>query len=137
MKKELASILDSVGISKMIERRRKLLSYILLGSLAAHLLGLIIFGSVVVMRAYLDETTVFTTPPPSKTYEPRKLEHRVKVQKRQRSSSRPSVMPRLAATKPSDLALPEIAMDPKVIRTSFQPKFKAVTGTGLGVGVGT
>jgi len=76
-------------------------------------------------------------PPPLKAYEPRKLEHRVKVQKQQRSSSRPAMMPRLVSSRPSDFALPEIKANPKVVKTSFQPKFKEVTGTGLGVGLGT
>jgi hypothetical protein len=43
----------------------------------------------------------------------------------------------MVSTHVSDITLPEIKMDPKIIKTSFQPKFKAVTGTGLGVGLGT
>jgi hypothetical protein len=65
------------------------------------------------------------------------LEHKVKVQKRQRSSSRPSVVPRIVSTKLSDLALPEVKTDPKLVNTTFQPKFKAISGKGLGAGLGT
>jgi hypothetical protein len=72
-----------------------------------------------------------------KTYEPRKLEFKVKVSKQQRSSSRPSMSPRMVSTKMSDIALPEIKVDPKIVKTSFQPKFKAVSGAGLGAGLGT
>ncbi len=38
--------------------------------------------------------------------------------------------------KVSDLALPEIKVDPKVINTTFQPKFKPVSGKGFGAGLG-
>jgi hypothetical protein len=47
------------------------------------------------------------------------------------------MVPRLVSLRPSDLALPKIDLNPKLIRTSFQPKFKAVSGVGLGVGTGT
>lgn len=137
MKQDISEFLLGLGFVKLSTQRRKMLVNLLLISLGLHLAGLIVFGSWVVMRAQLDEQTVFVTPPPIKTYEPRKLEHRVKVQERQRSSSRPSMVPRMVAMKPADLSLPEIKMDPKVVSTSFQPKFKAVGGKGLGVGVGT
>jgi len=89
------------------------------------------------MRTRPEEVTIFKTPPPSRKYDPRKLEHRVKIKKRQRSSSRPSMIPRIVSMKMSKLALPEIKMDPKLVHTTFQPKFKAVSGKGLGAGLGT
>ncbi|MBN2448877.1 MAG: hypothetical protein JXR77_00725 [Lentisphaeria bacterium] len=137
MKDELASLLVGLGFSELSQRRRRLLAGLLLISAGLHVVGLLVFGGWVVLRGQREETTVFVAPPPIKTYEPRKLEHRVKVQKRQRSSSRPSLMPRLVAMKPSKLSLPAITIDPKIINTSFQPKFKAVAGTGMGVGLGT
>lgn len=137
MKANLTVWLSGLGYYKLSEQRRKLLTYILLGSLAAHLVALVAFGSWVLIRSYLDERTVFVAPPPLKTYEPRKLEHRVKVQKQQRSSSRPTIAPRMVSTRPSSLSLPEIKVDPKLIQTTFQPNFKAFSGQGLGVGIGT
>lgn len=137
MKADLAVWLSGIGYYKLSARRRKMLTYIMLASLAVHVIGLIAFGSWVLIRSYLEEKTVFVAPPPLKTYEPRKLEHRVKVQKRQRSSSRPTMMPRMVSTRPSNLSLPEIKVDPKVIRTTFQPTFKAFSGQGMGVGIGT
>ncbi len=117
--------------------RSKTLMRVLAASALVFVFSLAIFGSVVVLRSVLEERTMFTTPPPIKTYQPRELEHKVKVQKRQRSSSRPTVMPRLVSAKPSNFALPEIKTDPKVVKTTFQPQFKAVTGIGLGSGLGT
>jgi len=137
MRKELIQEISGSGFLQLSEKRKKIMSWILGVSAVAHLLGLLIFGGWIIIRGEREQKTVFVAPPPIKTYEPRKLEHRVKVQKKQRSSSRPSMVPRLVSNKVSNLALPEIKMDPKVINTSFQPKFKAVSGKGLGVGVGT
>jgi hypothetical protein len=136
-KLDLNLILSGWGYARLSQQRRRTLLIVAGISLAVHLVGMLIFGSWVVIRSLIEERTVFTAPPPIKTYEPRKLEHQVKVSKRQRSSSRPAVMPRLVAMKPSNFALPEIKVDPKVVRTSFQPKFKAITGVGLGAGLGT
>ncbi|MBT3380059.1 MAG: VWA domain-containing protein [Lentisphaerae bacterium] len=137
MKKESADFLWGISFSSLSQRRRKLLTSMIVVSLLVHVVALGIFGSWVVMRSKREEKTVFVTPPPIKTYEPRKLEHRVKVQKRQRSSSRPSMVPRMVSMKMTNLALPQIKTDPKIITTSFQPKFKPVSGKGLGVGLGT
>jgi hypothetical protein len=113
------------------------LQRILFISLMIHVGAMAIFGSWVIVQHILPEKTVFVTPPPMKTYEPRKLEFKVKVSKQQRSSSRPSMIPRMVTTKLSPIALPEIKMDPKLVKTSFQPKFKAVSGKGLGAGLGS
>ncbi len=138
IQKQFESVLVSAGYFKLSEKNRKLITTVLLISLGVHILAGLIFGSVIVVRSLIQEKTVFETPPPPmKSYEPKQLEHKVKVQKRQKSSSRPSVVPRLVAMKTSDIALPEIKMNPKLIHTAFQPKFKAVQGTGLGAGIGT
>ncbi len=137
MKAELSVLLSGLGYYRLSEQRRRILWIVLGASLGIHLAALLAFGSWVMIRSLREERTVFTAPPPLKTYEPRKLEHRVKVQKRQRSSSRPQITPRLVANRLASLALPEIKTDPKVIHTTFQPKFKAVSGAGLGAGLGT
>ncbi len=108
-----------------------------MGSLAVHVLALAIFGGIKLVQYLAKEEVVFEAAPPSKTYEPRKVELKVKVQKHQRSSSRPAVVPRMLAARPSGISLPEIKVDPKVVSTAFQPKFKAVSGKGMGAGLGT
>jgi len=135
--RKFSVLLSGLGFYKLSQRRRKLLTYVVGGSLVAHLIGLLAFGGWIVMRSKPEEVTIFRTPPPARRYEPRKLEHQVKIRKRQRSSSRPSMVPRIVSLKMSDLALPEIKVDPKLIHTTFQPKFKAVSGKGLGAGLGT
>jgi hypothetical protein len=137
MKRELAEKLLGSGFFAVTRKQRQALTTTITISLVLHLIGLLAFGSWVVMRSKHEEKTVFVAPPPIKTYEPRKLEHSVKVSKRQRSSSRPSMVPRMVAMKTASLSLPKINIDPKVIHTSFQPKFTAVGGKGLGVGLGT
>ncbi len=101
--------------------------------------GLLVIAAVFVISHifYNRESTFTGQPPPMKSYEPKKLEFKVKVSKQQRSSSRPSMAPRMVSTKVSaNVALPEIKMDAKAVKTSFQPKFKAFGGTGLGNGLG-
>ena len=130
-------LLLRLGFTGISEQARRQLSLILIASIALHLLALAVFGSFVVMQNLRGERTVFVAPPPMKTYQPRELEHKVKVQQRQRSSSRPAMTPRLVAMKPSDLAMPEIEVNPKSVKTAFQPKFQQVSGVGMGVGLGT
>jgi hypothetical protein len=132
----LSSKLQGARWSNLSVSRKRMLRIVLLGSLGVHVLAMLIFGGIVMVQRLTQERTVFEVPPPARTYEPRKVELKVKVQKRQRSSSRPAVVPRMVSTRPSEIALPEIKMDPKLVRTTFQPKFKAVTGMGLGAGLG-
>jgi hypothetical protein len=136
-KDRLFAVLSGLGYYRLTQERQRQLRIVLAGSVAAHIVAMAVFGGWVVMRSRQEKQTIFETPPPVRTYEPRQLEHKVKLQKQQRSSSRPSMMPRLVSMKPSDLSLPEIKVDPKIIHTTFQPKFKAVSGKGLGVGLGT
>ena len=117
--------------------RKQMLRLVLAGSLALHVLAGLIFGGIVLVTSLTKEETVFEAPPPVRTYEPRKVELKVKVQQKQRSSSRPQVVPRMVSSKPSTISLPDIKVDPKLVTTTFQPKFKAVTGMGMGVGLGT
>ncbi len=136
-KPDYSAILSGFGMDRLSAQRRKTLRLVIIASVAAHLGIMIIFGSYKIYQTLVPEKTVFVTPPAQKTYEPRKLEFKVKVQKQQRSSSRPSMIPRMVTTKASSIVLPEIKMDPKIVKTSFQPKFKAVSGVGLGAGLGT
>ncbi len=108
-------------------------------TLAFHAALLVAAGSIIIGNIFYNrEYTFKAQPPPMKTYDPRQLEFKVRVSKQQRSSSRPSMAPRLVATRlDSRFALPEIKTDPKIVKTAFQPKFKAVSGVGLGAGLGT
>lgn len=117
--------------------RLKLLRLVFLVSLGLHLLAMLIFGGIRLVQHFTEEEVVFEVPPPARTYEPRKVELKVKAQQRQRSSSRPAVVPRMVSSRPTQLAFPEIKMDPKLVTTTFQPKFKPISGMGLGAGLGT
>jgi hypothetical protein len=129
--------LASFGFLRLASLRRRQLGRLLLASLVGVVCAGLTMAGIVVFTSLREAPPTFTTPPPSRTYEPKQLEHQVKVQRRQRSSSRPAVVPRIVSTRPSDISLPEVKMDPKLVTTSFQPKFKAVSGKGLGAGLGT
>ncbi len=118
-------------------QRSRMLRLVLFISLCIHLLAGLIFGGVVLVTTMMKEEVVFEAPPPIQTYEPRKVELKVKVQQKQRSSSRPQVVPRMVSARPSNITLPDIKVDTKLVTTTFQPKFKAVSGVGMGVGLGT
>jgi hypothetical protein len=118
-------------------RRKRMLRLTLFSSLCIHALIALLFGGAVLVKSMMKEEVVFEAPPPVQTYEPRKIELKVKVQQKQRSSSRPQVVPRMVSSRPSTVTLPDIKVDPKLVTTTFQPKFKAVTGVGMGVGLGT
>ncbi len=126
-----------ITLANLPQHRKRLLRGVLLGSLALHVVAMLIFGGIKLVQYFTTEETVFEVPPPTRTYEPRQVELKVKVQKRQRSSSRPAVVPRMVSSRPSNLSLPEIKVDPKLVTTTFQPQFKPVTGKGLGAGLGT
>jgi hypothetical protein len=134
---EVMTGLVSAGFAKLSRQRRKVLRIVLAATLGVHVLAMLVFGGVVLARYLRQEETVFVAPPPARTYEPRKVELKVKVQRRQRSSSRPAIVPRLVSARPSAIVLPAIKLDPKLVTTTFQPKFKAVGGRGLGAGLGT
>jgi hypothetical protein len=130
-------MISGLGHYQLARKRKQIMMYSFLSALVLTIVGLAVFGGYVIMTAKKEEPAVFVAPPPTKKYEPRKLEHKVKVQKKQRSSSRPSVIPRMTAMKKTSINLPEIKADPKTLHTTFQPKFKAVSGKGMGAGLGT
>jgi len=136
-KKQPNLLLTGLGYYQLSAQRKKTLRQVMWISIGIHAVALLVFGSLTILDAFRDEPAVFVAPTPMKAYEPRELEHKVKVQQKQRSSSRPQVRPRLVSAKESSLALPEIIIDPKIATTSFQPQFKTVTGVGVGVGLGT
>jgi hypothetical protein len=137
MKPDLFSQISGVGYTKLEEHRRKT-AVTLLGVCGIVLVSLFLaISGIVIMRNFMEKRTMLVAAPPIKTYEPRKQEHRVKVQRRQRSSSRPQITPRMVSTRLSKTALPEIPVDPKIVKTTFQPQFKAMSGIGLGAGIGT
>lgn len=104
-------------------------------SIAVHACLLAVAAGWVISHVFINNTPTFVgQPSPTKSYDPKKLEQNVKIKNRQPSSSRPSVVSRIVAMKPAG-TIPAIPMDPKVITTSFQPKFTRVEGLG-GIGGG-
>ncbi|MDZ4198893.1 MAG: hypothetical protein U1E27_06360, partial [Kiritimatiellia bacterium] len=136
MKPDLIAQLSGTGYVKLLESRRKLSLSLLAGSGLAFVLILSAISTVVILRNLRETRRTFLTAPKLKTYKPKDMEHRVKVQRRQKSSSRPQITPRMVSTRLSSFALPEIMVDPKLVKTSFQAEFKPVSGMGMGAGLG-
>jgi hypothetical protein len=116
-----------------VVRRSFFASFVFHGAL------LLVAGVFVISHVFFNRESTFTgQPPPTKSYKPREIELKVKVSRQQRSSSRPSMAPRLVSAREStSISLPEIKLDSKIVNTTFQSKFKAFSGKGLGVGTGT
>ncbi len=122
-------------------RQKRVLYGILVGVVALHALALVVLGSVVVFRyIFKRETTFEVAPEVIKRIDPRKLEHKVKVQKQQQKSGRPRLQPRLSASKLADFALPEIKATslPKIdpIKSTLRSFGEAGIGTGTVGGKG-
>lgn len=116
-------------------------------SLGAHLIGLLFFGGVVILRKLQPvEEVKFQAPPPSIRVEPRKRQYKLRAHQQQQQSSRPQLESRLQSTRMSSFALPEIKarvapVKKKVSRipgtsTSLGDGF-GIEGMGMGMGIGT
>jgi len=122
-------------------RGRRLLWGILLAVVGLHVLAVIVLGSVVIFRHIFKREVAFEAAPEVvKRIDPRKLEHKVKVQKQQQKSGRPKLQPRLSANKVSDFTLPDIKsvaapkLDP--VKSSLQSFGASGIGTGTAGGQG-
>jgi hypothetical protein len=136
-KKDDSELFGGVGVTRLSQRRSKLLQRVLFVSLLFHVGGAAVFGSYMIAKHVLPEAApVFVTPPPTKTYDPHDLLLKVKTSQQQRSSSRPSLIPRMVTTHLSPIAMPEIKVDPKLVTTTVQPKFRPVSGQGMGAALG-
>jgi hypothetical protein len=129
-------ILADLGFYKLSERQRRLLRITVLGSLAAHVGIMLAFGSLKLVQHVMRTPPMLEMPKVAKTYRPRDVMLKARLSKQQHSSSRPSIVPRLVAPRLATIALPEIRVDPKPVKASFQPKLNPVAGPGLGPGLG-
>jgi len=117
-------------------RQKRVLFAILLAVVGVHALAILILGSVVVFRHLFKREVAFEAAPEVvKRIDPRKLEHKVKVQKQQQKSGRPKLQPRLSANKISEFTLPDI-------KSVAMPKLDPVKSTmqsfgASGIGTGT
>lgn len=115
--------------------QNRILFWIILSVIALHAVAIAIMGSIVIFRHFFKKETTFVAPPEVvKRIEPRKLEHKVKIQKQQQKSGRPRVQPRLSASKISELALPEIKTDIKPIKDSLKSTLRSFGANGVGTG---
>lgn len=111
----------------------------LLLSLAAHVVGLVIFGGVIIMKKLMPEEVTFEAAPPMVRVEPEKRQYKLRVQQQKKRSSRPVLQQRLQSTRMSDLALPDLktAIAPIKSKAAKIPGLTEGFGDGMGFGGGT
>ncbi|MDZ4200124.1 MAG: hypothetical protein U1E27_12665 [Kiritimatiellia bacterium] len=135
MKPDLIAPLSGTGYAKMKESRRQLTFRLLVGSALAFVLILSVLSAVPIFRYFRDNRKPeFAISQRLKTYSPREIVHRLEIQRRQKSSSRPQITPRMVALHSPDMALPEIKKDPGLARATFQPTVNLSGVSGFGPG---
>ncbi|MGB0415713.1 MAG: hypothetical protein ACPGKS_02570 [Coraliomargarita sp.] len=116
---------------KMLKRP---LVFILLCSLALHiLLGLILGGVKVFSILTKDEAEIEAVPPPPEAIQPKQREYKLKTMRSQRATQITTQVP-ISVDQPSDLNLPDIDI-PKPSTTNQSIKARGTAG-GIGGGVG-
>ncbi|GHB99932.1 hypothetical protein [Cerasicoccus arenae] len=113
---------------------------ILVGSLALHLLGGLIFGSWKIFTILTaDEAEIEVVPPPPEAIQPQEREYKMKTMRNQRSTAIATQVP-IAVDQPSDLNLPNIDIpSPQKNNTAIKARGevgKIGGGSGLGGGDG-
>ncbi len=122
-------------------RERRILNWLFIGVVSLHVIVLGILGSIVIFRhIFKREVALTAAPEVIKKIEPRKLEHKVKVQKQQQKSGRPKLQPRLSAQKVAEFSLPELKAEaaPKLdpLKSTIRSFGESGIGTGMAGGKG-
>lgn len=108
-------------------------------SAIVHVVGLLIFGGIIVIKKMRPEPVTFVQPPQIKRVEPKKRQYKLRVKQQQKRSSRPKVQPRMQSTRVSDVALPAVKTKVAPIKNSRAslPGMGDAMGEGFGFGGGT
>jgi hypothetical protein len=124
--KKSATSTENPGPKKIL---RVIYKFIII-SVAIHVIGLLFFGGLVILRKLQPEEVTFVEPPSIVRVEPKKRQYKLRAQKQQQRSGRPQLRSRLQSTRTSSFALPPI-------KTRVAPvKQKMVSIPGLSEGIG-
>ncbi|MBN1673261.1 MAG: hypothetical protein JXR37_19605, partial [Kiritimatiellae bacterium] len=106
-------------------------------SVLLHVTLLVISGYIILMRYIQRPDITFVGEPPRRpALEPRKLEMKVRVQDLQKQSSRPRLQPRLSAAGLAEITLPDVKVNPQVVRQRVSPQVSTFGVSGFGTGIG-
>ena len=106
-------------------------------SVLAHLLFFGFAAAFVAIRViHRPQSTLVAEAPPRPALELRQLEMRVKVADLQKTSARPRLRPRMVASRPTDIALPELQPPPAAAPRKLERDYAAVGVEGFGTGIG-
>jgi hypothetical protein len=129
--------LPEPGFSRLAEIRRKTLLSLLGISAGIFILAGLLLGAVVIFtNPWSDPDPVIQAHPGLKTYSPREIVHRVRLQRLQQASRRPQITPRMVAPRMNEQALPDLPMDPQNVSKPFQTDYNPPGQFGQGVGIG-
>lgn len=125
------------------KRRRGLISAVIVGAIAVHVIGLLVAGAIIVARYFAEPEATFEVV---KEYRipVQTREHKMNMAKHEAMAPKPTFNDRLVSTRPTNFALPEM---PKIDMDQLLPlnpselvsdQVSSLVGTaGLGSGTGT
>lgn len=125
------------------KRQGRILWIIVSSVLVLHIIGGIVFGSIVIFRHFSKNEVLFEpVSEVARTLDARKITHEIKIQKRLNQSGRPPVANRIQADRASDFSLPDVTVKNPLVtaslqRTPVQNFSLSGSGTGLGTGGGS
>lgn len=135
----MTDLLATGGEGHARTRRRRMIASIIIFSVVAHLVALVLFGLWVVAQYFAEPEAVFEVQPELRI-PPQTPEHKLNMARHQAMAPKPTLKKRLVATRPSDIAMPELpeveadqalALDP-----SAMPSLNAASLAGAAAGFG-
>jgi hypothetical protein len=137
MKEPRVRPIPETGFNRLAEIRRKTLVTLLgISGGIFVLVGLVLGAVVVFSSSFSRPPTIIEAHPELKTYNPREIINRVKLQRLQRASRRPQITPRMVAYPFDDRGLPDLKTDPQIVKKTFQNPFNPAGTFGEGVDTG-
>ena len=125
-------------------RRRGMVSAVILGAIAVHVIGLIVAGAVIVARFFAEPKATFEVVRefriPVKT-----REHKMNMARHEAMAPKPTFNDRLVSTRPTNFSLPEmpkidldqmLPLDPSEIVSDQISSLEGTAGLGSGIGSG-
>lgn len=125
--------------------RRSFIASIILGSVAVHVIGLVLFGVWVVARQFAKPEAVFQVKESLKIPIQRTREHRMNVAAHEAAAPKPVLPDKIVSTRPSKFSLPELPkfnlqqmlpLDASELVSDQVTSLVGSAGLGLGAGAG-
>ena len=121
------------------KRLVKLVYKALVVSFVVHLIALLIFGGLIILKKSLPEEVTFEAPPPTIRVDPKKRQYKLRVKQQMKRSSRPQLQPRMQSTRMAEIALPTLdaKINPIKSKAPKLPGMANAFGEGLNFSEGS